>query len=67
VAATSDGGTEAAVRAGVDGYRLRVAASALGLVSAALPVPPDADELLGLAPGQTAVALLALGHPASEG
>jgi len=59
-------GVQAAARAGADGYRLRVAASALGLVSAALPVPPDADGLLGLAPGQTAVAFVALGHPASE-
>jgi coenzyme F420-0:L-glutamate ligase/coenzyme F420-1:gamma-L-glutamate ligase len=66
VAATCDADPVQAARVGADAYRLRAACSAAGLVSAALPVPPDAAERLGLAPGQLVVALLAIGHPARE-
>ncbi len=64
VAVVAEPGPVAAAEAGVAGYRLRVAASVQGLVSAALPVPPELA--LELAPGQVVVALLAIGHPAAE-
>lgn len=67
VAVVADADPVAAAGAGAAGYRLRVAAAARGLVSAALPVPPDAGDRLGLAPGQVVVALLAIGHPGAEG
>ncbi len=66
VAASCPADPVEAARVGADAYRLRAACAAAGLVSAALPVPPDAAERLGLAPGQLVVALLAIGHPATE-
>jgi F420-0:Gamma-glutamyl ligase len=66
VAVLADADPVAAARAGAQGYRLRVAAQAHGLVSAALVVPPRAAELLDVAPGQVVVALLALGHPVAR-
>jgi coenzyme F420-0:L-glutamate ligase/coenzyme F420-1:gamma-L-glutamate ligase len=67
VAVLADPDPVAAARAGVAGYRLRAAAASRGLVSASLPVPPEAADRLGAQPGQVVVALLALGHPAREG
>jgi coenzyme F420-0:L-glutamate ligase / coenzyme F420-1:gamma-L-glutamate ligase len=62
VAAVAPADPVAAAAAGADGYRLRAACAAEGLVSAALPVPPQAADTLDLPAGQTVVALLAIGR-----
>jgi coenzyme F420-0:L-glutamate ligase/coenzyme F420-1:gamma-L-glutamate ligase len=66
VAVLADPDPVAAALAGAEGYRLRVAAQAHGLASAALPVPPQLADRLGVAPGRLVVALLAIGHPATR-
>ncbi len=65
VAVLADSDPVAAARAGAEGYRLRVAAGALGLVSAGVVVPPQAAQRLGAAPDRVVVALIAVGHPAA--